>query len=91
MWVPREGTCFRIPAGMAPREGTKAPGISPCPFGVTANGSPARSPPSQWARGPGIHQRCSRGATEPWGSELQLGIHGGALGLGAGNMQVRGL
>eukprot|EP00966_Prymnesium_polylepis_P217870 5042280-Prymnesium_polylepis.1 len=24
---------LRIPAGMAPMEGTKAPGISPCPFG----------------------------------------------------------
>eukprot|EP00966_Prymnesium_polylepis_P318478 7356050-Prymnesium_polylepis.1 len=31
--APYEGTCLRIPAGMAPREGTKAPGIPPCPFG----------------------------------------------------------
>ena len=55
----------------------------------TANGSPAeRPPPVGQARHP---PAMLRGATEPWGSELQLGIHGGALGLGAGNMQVRGL
>eukprot|EP00966_Prymnesium_polylepis_P046571 1079292-Prymnesium_polylepis.1 len=78
--APYEGTCLRIPAGMAVREGgPKRPraarrcGISPCrcrprrgPFrsllfgGIMANGSQARAPPYQWARGPGIHQRYSR-------------------------------
>eukprot|EP00966_Prymnesium_polylepis_P313286 7238968-Prymnesium_polylepis.2 len=30
---PDLGTCFRASSGMAARKGTRAPGISPCPFG----------------------------------------------------------
>ena len=55
----------------------------------TADGAPAeRPPPVGQARHP---TAMLRGATEPWGSELQLGVHGGALGIGAGSMQARGL
>eukprot|EP00966_Prymnesium_polylepis_P119864 2769839-Prymnesium_polylepis.1 len=53
---------------MAPREGTKAPGISPCPFGsrcerIAGLNAPLPRPSGgqgQGARaGPGILQRCS--------------------------------
>ena len=66
--------------------------IERCPrYGIRTRRAyrrPNAPPPVGQARHP---TAMLRGATEPWGSELQLGVHGGALGLGAGSVQARGL
>jgi hypothetical protein len=49
---PMEGTFLRIPAGMAPRKGTKAPGISPCPLGSRRTGRRLERPPPSGHTGP---------------------------------------
>eukprot|EP00966_Prymnesium_polylepis_P088949 2058438-Prymnesium_polylepis.1 len=64
MWVPRmRGLVLTHPGRYGGEgQGTKAPGISPRDpvilpcfrSGHGGRGVPARAPPSQWARGPGI-------------------------------------
>eukprot|EP00966_Prymnesium_polylepis_P162417 3753974-Prymnesium_polylepis.1 len=48
---------------MVPREGTKAPGISPCPFSghVRRTDRAGLNAPLPRAHGPCIRQRCSGG------------------------------
>ena len=59
MWVPRGGDFLTHPGRYGSKGRDQSPRDFSLPFRVTADGAPARAPPSQWAHGPGIHQRCS--------------------------------